>query len=101
MGVKYYVDMGVDHEDDFHHDEDHHGHDVLLLHGGVHHGMDDHLEVVHQAFGQLVDEDEAVVFSDSIAENQTSLVLPASLTGTFELQIVTDQYIFYCEIELD
>lgn len=49
---------------------------------------------------QLVDEDEAVVFSDSIAENQTSLVLPATLTGIFELQIVTDQYIFYCEIEL-
>ena len=49
---------------------------------------------------QLVDEDENVVFSDSIEENQTTLILPSTLTGTFELQIITTQYIFYCEVEL-
>lgn len=49
---------------------------------------------------QLLDEDENVVFTDSIAENQTSLNLPSYLSGTYELQIITDEYIFYCEIEL-
>lgn len=49
---------------------------------------------------QLADEDETVVFTEFIEENQTSLTFPATLTGTFELQILTAQYIFYCEIEL-
>ena len=49
---------------------------------------------------QLVDEDETIVFTEFIEENQTSLTFPATLTGTFELQILTAQYIFYCEIEL-
>ena len=49
---------------------------------------------------QLVDENEDVVFSDSIEENQTSLVLPSTLTGTYELQIIQGDYMFYCEIEL-
>lgn len=49
---------------------------------------------------QLVDEEEDIVFSDFIDENQTSLTLPSYLSGTYELQIITDSYIFYCEIEL-
>ena len=49
---------------------------------------------------RLLDENEDVVFSDFIEENQTSLLLPTTLTGTFELQIVRGNIIFYCEIEL-
>ena len=49
---------------------------------------------------QLAEEDETIVFTEFIEENQTSLTFPATLTGTFELQILTAQYIFYCEIEL-
>ena len=49
---------------------------------------------------RLLDEDEYIVFTDFIEENQTSLVLPSTLTGTYELQIVSGNIIFYCEIEL-
>ena len=49
---------------------------------------------------QLLDEDETVVFSDFIEENQTSLVLPSTLSGTYELQIVCGNIIFYAIIEL-
>ncbi|MBQ8968578.1 MAG: hypothetical protein IJ064_02430 [Bacteroidaceae bacterium] len=49
---------------------------------------------------QLLDENENVIFSDSIDENQTSLTLPEYLTGTYELQIVRGSITFYCEIEL-
>ena len=49
---------------------------------------------------RLLDENENVVFTDSIEENQTSLIFPATLTGTFELQIIQGDIIFYCEIEL-
>ena len=49
---------------------------------------------------QLLDEDEIVVFSDFIEENQTSLVLPSTLSGTYELQIVCGNIIFYAIIEL-
>lgn len=49
---------------------------------------------------QLLDEDENVIFSDSIDVNQTSLVLPSTLSGTYELQIVYGSIIFYCYIEL-
>lgn len=49
---------------------------------------------------QLLDEGEVVVFSDFIEENQTSLVLPTSLIGEYELQIVCGGITFYCYIEL-
>jgi len=49
---------------------------------------------------RLLDEDENIIFSDFIAISQTSLTLPATLTGTFELQIIRGNFIFYCEIEL-
>ena len=49
---------------------------------------------------RLLDANENVVFTDFIEENQTSLLLPSTLTGTFELQIVQGNIIFYCEIEL-
>ena len=49
---------------------------------------------------RLLDEDEYIVFTDFIEENQTSLLLPSTLTGTFELQIICGNIIFYCEIEL-
>ena len=49
---------------------------------------------------RLLDENEDVIFADFIEENQTSLILPSTLTGTFELQIIRGNIIFYCEIEL-
>ena len=48
----------------------------------------------------LLDEDEDIVFSDSIDVNQTSLVFPSTLSGTYELQIIQGDIIFYCYIEL-
>lgn len=49
---------------------------------------------------RLLDEDEYIIFTDFIEENQTSLLLPSTLMGTFELQIICGNIIFYCEIEL-
>ena len=50
---------------------------------------------------RLLDANENVVFTDFIEENQTSLVLPSTLTGEFELQIIQGNTIFYCIIELE
>lgn len=49
---------------------------------------------------RLLDANENVIFTDFIEENQTLLILPSTLTGTFELQIIRGNIIFYCEIEL-
>ena len=49
---------------------------------------------------RLLDEDETVVFSDFIEENQTSIVFPTALSGTYELQIICGSITFYCYIEL-
>ena len=49
---------------------------------------------------QLLDEDDIVVFSDFIEENQTSIVFPTTLSGYYKLQIVFDDITFYCYIEL-
>jgi len=49
---------------------------------------------------QLLNEDEVIVFADFIGENQTSIIFPATLFGTYELQIVMGSITFYCEIEL-
>ena len=49
---------------------------------------------------QLLDENENIVFSHSIEENQTSVTFPGTLSGTYELQIVRGSITFYCYIEL-
>ena len=49
---------------------------------------------------QLLDENENIVFSHSIEENETSLTFPGTLSGTYELQIVRGGITFYCYIEL-
>lgn len=49
---------------------------------------------------QLLDEDDIVVFSDFIEENQTSIVFPTTLSGYYKLLIVCDDITFYCEIQL-
>ena len=49
---------------------------------------------------QLLDEDDNVVFSDFIEENQTSIVFPTTLFGSYKLLIVCSDITFYCEIEL-
>lgn len=49
---------------------------------------------------QLIDENENFVYVDSIGESQTSLVLPSTLSGTYELQIIQGNITFYCHIEL-
>ena len=49
---------------------------------------------------QLLDEDETVVYSSVISVGQTTLVLPSTLSGEFELQIVSGDITFYCYIEL-
>ncbi|MBR1789085.1 MAG: hypothetical protein IJ762_07870 [Bacteroidaceae bacterium] len=49
---------------------------------------------------QLLDENENIVFSHSIEENQTSVTFPGTLSGTYELQIVCGDIMFYAFIEL-
>ena len=49
---------------------------------------------------QLVDEDDDVVYSIVIPAGTTTLVLPATLSGTFELQIIRDNWLFYADIIL-
>lgn len=49
---------------------------------------------------QLLDEDDIVVFSDFIEENQTSIVFPTTLFGSYKLFIICSDITFYCEIEL-
>lgn len=49
---------------------------------------------------QLVDEDDDVVYSIVIPAGTTSLILPATLSGTFELQIIRDNWLFYADINL-
>ena len=49
---------------------------------------------------QLVDANDDVVYSIVIPAGTTSLVLPATLSGTFELQIIRDNWLFYADINL-
>ena len=49
---------------------------------------------------QLLDEDDNVVFSDFIEENQTSIVFPTTLFGSYKLYIICSDITFYCEIQL-
>ena len=49
---------------------------------------------------QLVDEDDDVVYSIVIPVGTTSLVLPSDLEGSFELQIIRDNWLFYADINL-
>ena len=49
---------------------------------------------------QLLDEDDTIVFSDFIEENQTSIVFPTTLFGSYKLLIVCSDITFYCEIQL-
>lgn len=49
---------------------------------------------------QLVDEDDDVVYSIVIPAGTTTLALPATLSGTFELQIIDGEWMFYSDIEL-
>ena len=49
---------------------------------------------------QLLDEDDTIVFSDFIEENQTSIVFPTTLFGAYKLYIICSNITFYCEIEL-
>lgn len=49
---------------------------------------------------QLVDEEDDVVYTIVIPAGTTTLVLPATLEGTFELQIIDGEWMFYADIEL-
>lgn len=49
---------------------------------------------------QLVDENDDVVYSIIIPAGTTSLVLPSTLSGTYELQIIRDNWLFYADINL-
>ena len=49
---------------------------------------------------RVVDMNSNVVYSIYIAAGTTQVVLPSTLSGTFELQIIRGQYLFYTEIDL-
>lgn len=49
---------------------------------------------------RLLDEEETVVFTAVISTGQTSVTFPSTLTGTYELQIVSGDLIFYGYIDL-
>ena len=49
---------------------------------------------------QLVDENDDVVYTTIIPAGATTLALPSDLEGTFELQIIDGEWMFYADIEL-
>lgn len=49
---------------------------------------------------RIVDANDDVVYSIVIPAGTTSLVLPSFLSGTYELQIVRDGWLFYGDITL-
>lgn len=49
---------------------------------------------------RVVDMNSNVVYSIYIAVGTTQVVLPSTLSGTFELQIIRGQYLFYTEIDI-
>lgn len=49
---------------------------------------------------QLVDEDDDVVYTTIIPAGTTTLALPSDLEGTFELQIIDGEWMFYADIQL-
>ena len=49
---------------------------------------------------QLVDENDDVVYTTIIPAGTTTLALPSDLEGTFELQIIDGEWMFYSDIEL-
>ena len=49
---------------------------------------------------QLVDENDDVVYTTIIPAGTTSLILPSTLEGTYELQIIRDNWLFYADINL-
>ncbi len=49
---------------------------------------------------QLVDENDDVVYTTIIPAGTTTLALPSDLEGTFELQIIDGEWMFYADIEL-
>ena len=49
---------------------------------------------------RLIDGSDNVAFTQYITTGTTQVVLPSTLSGTYELQIIRGQYLFYTEIEL-
>lgn len=49
---------------------------------------------------RVVDTTSHVVYTTFIATGTTQVVLPSTLTGTYELQIIRVPYLYYTEIEL-
>ena len=48
----------------------------------------------------IVDSNDVVVYTTVIPTGATSLVLPATLSGEYELQIISAGYLFYGTIDL-
>lgn len=48
----------------------------------------------------IVDENDMVVYTLVIPTGTTSLVLPSTLSGEYELQIICGYYLFYGKIDL-
>mgnify|MGYP006916054456 CR=1 FL=1 len=49
---------------------------------------------------QLLDEDDAIVFSDIISAGTTSFLLPSTLEGEYQIQLIYGNFIFTGYIEL-
>lgn len=49
---------------------------------------------------QLLDEDDAIVFSDIISAGTTSFLLPTNLEGEYQIQLIYGNFIFTGYIEL-
>lgn len=58
-------------------------------------------EADHQEFVLYIkDENQSVVYSTVVCETVTEVVLPSTLSGTYEIDLVTDDYYFWGYIEL-
>lgn len=49
---------------------------------------------------QLLDSNREVVFETEVASSTTTVILPASLAGTYELRLIYGGYYFYADIAL-
>lgn len=67
-------------------------------------GIEDNTLYIYGGCGDatlvLVDENDNEVFFQEIEEDTDQIVLPSTLSGTYELRIYRGNYMFYGEIEL-
>ena len=58
------------------------------------------IEIPHSGYTLNIVSGATIVYSVAVSEDDTSIQLPASLSGEYEIQLIRGQFIFYGFIEL-